>query len=59
MASYVVNTKKQQQTMLDEINQSMDDLLSYIPNNVRLTRAFDLPKDIAPFPPPPCICRMK
>lgn len=49
MASYVVNTKKQQQTMLDEINQSMDDLLSYIPNNVRLTRAFDLPKGKSEF----------
>jgi glycine dehydrogenase subunit 1 len=49
MATYVVNTKKQQQAMLDEINQSMEALLSYIPDNVRLTRALDLPNGKSEF----------
>lgn len=49
MASYVVNTKKQQEEMLKEINQTMDDLLAYIPDNVRLTKPLNLPKGTSEF----------
>lgn len=49
MASYVVNTTKQQQAMLDDINTSMDALLSHIPSNVFLKRPLNLPKGLSEF----------
>src|SRR5690554_4302231 len=49
MATYVVNTKKQQQEMLDEINKSFDDLLAPIPENVRLKNELKLPKGLTEF----------
>lgn len=49
MATYVVNTKQQQQDMLKEINKTFDDLLAPIPESVRLTREIDLPKGLSEF----------
>jgi glycine dehydrogenase subunit 1 len=49
MATYVPNTKEQQQAMLDEINKSFDDLIAPIPSSVRLNRPLNLPKGLSEF----------
>lgn len=49
MATYVPNTKAQQQAMLDEIGKTKDDLLAPIPHNVRLNRPLALPDGKSEF----------
>ncbi len=49
MANYVVNTKPQQQAMLQAINKTFDDLLAPIPDDVRLKRELQLPQGLSEF----------
>lgn len=49
MATYVVNTKEQQQAMLKEINKTVDDLLAPIPDNVRFKGELNLPNGVSEF----------
>lgn len=49
MAQYVPNTKNEQLKMLEEIGKTWNDLLSPIPQGVRLNRELDLPPGISEF----------
>lgn len=49
MAQYVPNTKSEQLKMLKEIGKTWNDLLSPIPQGVRLNRELDLPPGISEF----------
>jgi glycine dehydrogenase subunit 1 len=49
MAQYVPNTKSEQLKMLEEIGKTWNDLLSPIPQGVRLNRELDLPPGISEF----------
>lgn len=49
MAQYVPNTKSEQLKMLEEIGKTWNDLLTPIPQSVRLNRELDLPPGISEF----------
>jgi glycine dehydrogenase subunit 1 len=49
MAQYVPNTKSEQLKMLEEIGKTWNDLLSPIPQSVRLNRDLDLPVGLSEF----------